>query len=68
MAKMEQQVENIDKGVERIEDALKEHIKWEDHKYEEMDKRFSGKWVEKVLVGVLILLLGGILVIANGGV
>jgi hypothetical protein len=65
VAKMEQQVENIEKAVNRIEEAMVRHVGWEADKYDEMDKKFSGKWVEKVVIGVILVLIGSIFTVLN---
>ena len=38
VAKMEQQVENIEKAVNRIEEAMVRHVGWEADKYDEIEK------------------------------
>ena len=50
LAIVETKIENVSKGIERIEDTLNNHVKRES----EMHKLYSGKWVEKVVLGVLI--------------
>jgi len=43
---------HIKETTERIEKALLEHVSWEEKKYEDMDKKFSGKYLEKVVSGL----------------
>ena len=65
MVKIETTVDNIVSDVSEIKNLLKDHIKWEGSKYNEMSERFSGKWVEKAIIGLasgVALLLIGVLV------
>ena len=59
LAKMEQKIDNIVEDVKEISKDIKEHIRWEGEKYEKLDSKYSGKWVEK-----LTLAIAGGLVIA----
>ena len=66
LAKMEEKIDNIVDGVERLEKSIEkvdkkidDHVKWEGEKYEKLDSKYSGKWVEK-----LTLAIAGGLVIA----
>ena len=59
LAKMEQKIDNIVEDVKEISKDIKDHIRWEGEKYEKLDSKYSGKWVEK-----LTLTIAGGLVIA----
>ena len=59
LAKMEQKIDNIVEDVKEISKDIKDHIRWEGEKYEKLDSKYSGKWVEK-----LTLVIAGGLVIA----
>ena len=59
LAKMEQKIDNIVAVVKEISKDIKDHIRWEGEKYEKLDSKYSGKWVEK-----LTLAIAGGLVIA----
>ena len=59
LAKMEQKIDNIVEDVKEISKDIKDHIRWEGEKYEKLDSKYSGKWVEK-----LTLAIAGGLVIA----
>ena len=59
LAKMEQKIDNIIEDVKEISKDIKDHIRWEGEKYEKLDSKYSGKWVEK-----LTLAIAGGLVIA----
>lgn len=48
---MEQKIDNIAKVVDEIKQDLRSHVL-------EEDKKFAGKWVEKLTIGIL----GGIVV------
>ena len=59
LAKMEQKNDNIVEDVKEISKDIKDHIQREGEKYEKLDSKYSGKWVEK-----LTLAIAGGLVIA----
>ena len=59
LAKMEQKIDNIVEDVKEISKDIKDHIQREEEKYEKLDSKYSGKWVEK-----LTLAIAGWLVIA----
>ena len=59
LAKMEQKIDNIVEDVKEISKDIKDHIRREGEKYEKLDSKYSGKWVEK-----LTLAIAGGLVIA----
>ena len=52
LAKMEQKIDNIVEDVKEISKDLKDHIKWEGEKYEKLDSKYSGKWVEKLTLAI----------------
>ena len=59
LAKMEQKIDNIIEDVKEISKDIKDHIRREGERYEKLDSKYSGKWVEK-----LTLAIAGGLVIA----
>lgn len=59
LAKMEQKIDNIVEDVKEISKDIKDHVRREEEKYEKLDSKYSGKWVEK-----LTLTIAGGLVIA----
>lgn len=59
LAKMEQKIDNIVEDVKEISKDIKDHIRREGERYEKLDSKYSGKWVEK-----LTLAIAGGLVIA----
>ena len=54
MARVETNIENIKEDIIEIKNLLTEHVVWENEKYDEMDKKFSAKWVEKVVIGLIV--------------
>lgn len=60
---METKMDNTESALKRIEDALTSHINWEAKKYEEMGGKFSGKWVEKVIIALVVSVLAGLIAI-----
>ena len=59
LAKMEQKIDNIIEDVKEISKDIKDHVRREEEKYEKLDNKYAGKWVEK-----LTLAIAGGLVIA----
>ena len=49
---MEQKIDNLTEKVQDISDDIKSHVKWESEKYEKLDTKYSGKWVEKAIVAI----------------
>ncbi len=49
----------IETAVEYIKENLDKHIEREDDMINGMDKKFSGKWVEKAVLAVLIAIAVG---------
>lgn len=60
LAKMEQKIDNLTDSVKEIHRDLKEHVKWEAEKYEDLDVKYSGKWVEKAIVGLTSSMIAAI--------
>ena len=52
LAKMEQKIDNIVEDVKEISKDIKDHIRWEGEKYEKLDSKYSGKWVEKLTLSI----------------
>lgn len=59
LATMEQKIDDLSKNVKEIASDIKEHIRWENEKYEKLDNKYSAKWVE-----TLTLTIAGGLVVA----
>ena len=68
MAKIETKVENIETVITEIKAMLKDHVDWEATKYSEMDAKYSGKWVEKAIIGISIAVVSGIIVLLIQGI
>lgn len=62
---MEQKIDNLIKIVNEVSSDVKDHVKWEAEKYEKLDAKYSGKWVEKAIVSIgtalIIAAIGGII-------
>ena len=56
---LETKLDNLIDDVKEISKDIKDHIRWEGEKYEKLDSKYSGKWVEK-----LTLTIAGGMVIA----
>lgn len=52
LAKMEQKIDNIVEDVKEISKDIKDHIRLEGEKYEKLDSKYSGKWVEKLTLAI----------------
>ena len=52
LAKMEQKLDNIVDDVKEISKDLKDHIRREGERYEKLDSKYSGKWVEKLTLAI----------------
>ena len=52
LAKMEQKIDNIVEDVKEISKDIKDHIQREEEKYEKLDSKYSGKWVEKLTITI----------------
>ena len=50
---MEQKIDNLTSTVNKIDEKLDKHVEWESEKYEKLDGKYSGKWVEKALLVVI---------------
>ena len=49
---MEQKIDNLIEDVKNVATDIKDHIKWETEKYEKLDGKYSGKWVEKAIISI----------------
>ena len=61
LATMEQKIDNLIDDVKGIASDIKDHVKWEAEKYEKLDSKYSGKWVEKVLLVVIGIAATGLI-------
>lgn len=62
LAKMEQKIDNIIDDIKELSNDIKIHVQWEAEKYEKLDGKYSGKWVEKAIVSIGTALIIAILV------
>jgi len=56
---MEQKIDNlinsvdkIGENVDKVDLKLDKHVQWEAEKYEKLDGKYSGKWVEKAIISI----------------
>ena len=49
---LETKLDNLITDVKEIATDLKEHIRFEGEKYEKLDNKYSGKWVEKAIIAI----------------
>lgn len=61
LATMEQKIDNLIDDVKGIASDIKDHVKWEAEKYEKLDGKYSGKWVEKTLLVVIGIAATGLI-------
>ena len=61
LATMEQKLDDLKEDVKSIASDIKDHIKWEAEKYEKLDSKYSGKWVEKAIISIGTALIISIL-------
>ena len=61
LATMEQKIDNLIDDVKGIASDIKDHVKWEAEKYEKLDSKYSGKWVEKALLVVIGIAATGLI-------
>ena len=61
LATMEQKIDNLIDDVKGIASDIKDHVKWEAEKYEKLDSKYSGKWVEKTLLVVIGIAATGLI-------
>jgi hypothetical protein len=54
MARVETNIENIKEQIGEIKEMLTDHVNWESDKYEEMDKKFAPKWIEKFVIALIV--------------
>lgn len=52
LSKMEQKIDNLAEDVKEISKDIKDHIRCEGEKYEKLDSKYSGKWVEKLTLAI----------------
>ena len=63
LATMEQKIDNLIEDVREISNDIKDHVKWEAEKYEKLDSKYSGKWVEKLTLAMAGTLIAAIIML-----
>ena len=61
LATMEQKLDDLKEDVKSIASDIKDHTKREAEKYEKLDSKYSGKWVEKAIISIGTALIISIL-------
>jgi len=61
LATMEQKIDNLIESVDKIDSKLDKHVEWESRKYDDLNTKFSGKWVEKTLLIIIGVAATGII-------
>ena len=64
LATMEAKIDNLIEDVKEIASDIKDHVRWEAEKYEKLDPKYSGKWVEKLTIAIA----GGLVVAIGAGI
>ena len=64
LATMEAKIDNLIEDVKEIASDIKDHVKWEAEKYEKLDQKYSGKWVESLTLAIA----GGLVVAIGAGI
>lgn len=64
LATMEAKIDNLIEDVKEIASDIKDHVRWEAEKYEKLDQKYSGKWVEKLTIAIA----GGLVVAIGAGI
>ena len=56
---MEQKIDNLKDDICDVKNDIKgiakdinDHVKWETEKYEKLDNKYSGKWVESAIISI----------------
>ena len=69
MAKIETQIVDIKEGLSQHVDEQRKDFDKVFNKLDEMHSAFAGKWVEKIVVGIIIMIIGSAVVLAlKGGI
>jgi hypothetical protein len=45
--------ESTESNFQEIKGLLEEHIRWESGKYDALNQHYAGKWVEKIIMGII---------------
>lgn len=61
---MEQKIDNLIENVKEISKDIKSHIASEADRYDKLDNKYSGKWVETLT----LVIAGGLFVSIMGGI
>ncbi len=65
LASVETNIENIKEDVKEIKDLLNDQMKWQEKRFKELDRKYANKWVEKILIPVIVLSLATLISLFN---
>ena len=65
LASVETNIENIKEDVKEIKDLLNDQMKWQEKRFKELDRKYANKWVEKILIPVIVLALATLISLFN---
>ncbi len=65
LASVETNIENIKEDVKDIKDLLNDQMKWQEKRFKELDRKYANKWVEKILIPVIVLALATLISLFN---
>ena len=65
---IETKLEDINYSIEEIKTSLKDHMEWEDKKYNDLKSDFAAKWAEKAVWFLIAALAGIALKVMVGGI
>ncbi len=61
LSKMEEKLDNLTDSVKDVHSDLKAHVQWESKKYDDLNTKFSGKWVERAVLFFFGIIATGII-------
>ena len=64
---IETDISNMKGNISEIKEMLKIHVEKQDHEIEEMKSTFAGKWVEKIVYGVVAVVITSLLAVITKG-
>ena len=67
LAKVETHISNIKEDVKDIKSLLNEQKQWQIQSAKEMDRKYANKWVEKILIPVIVLAIATVISLIKTG-
>jgi len=65
---IETKLEVLSGDINEIKDSLKEHIAWEESKYNSLKQDYAAKWSEKAIYAIIMILIGVAIKVMVGGI